>query len=114
MHNADEVKRKGVLIGDMVVLRKAGDVIPEVLGPVADLRTGAEREYVYPTHCPSCGPPAGGRVGGDHRTLDGFSREEAAETVRQAGGKGDVLGVQEDRFRGRGRTPGPSTTRRSS
>jgi DNA ligase (NAD+) len=55
LHNADEVKRKGVLIGDMVILRKAGDVIPEVLGPVADLRTGAEREYDYPTHCPSCG-----------------------------------------------------------
>jgi DNA ligase (NAD+) len=55
LHNADEVKRKGVLIGDMVILRKAGDVIPEVLGPVADLRTGDEREYVYPSHCPSCG-----------------------------------------------------------
>ncbi len=55
LHNADEVKRKGVLIGDMVILRKAGDVIPEVLGPVADLRTGDEREYTYPTHCPSCG-----------------------------------------------------------
>ena len=55
LHNADEVRRKGVLIGDMVILRKAGDVIPEVLGPVADLRTGDEREYVYPTHCPSCG-----------------------------------------------------------
>jgi DNA ligase (NAD+) len=55
LHNADEVKRKGVLIGDMVILRKAGDVIPEVLGPVADLRTGDEREYAYPTHCPSCG-----------------------------------------------------------
>jgi len=55
LHNADEVKRKGVLIGDMVILRKAGDVIPEVLGPVTDLRTGDEREYVYPTHCPSCG-----------------------------------------------------------
>jgi DNA ligase (NAD+) len=55
LHNPDEVKRKGVLIGDMVILRKAGDVIPEVLGPVADLRTGDEREYVYPTHCPSCG-----------------------------------------------------------
>jgi DNA ligase (NAD+) len=55
LHNADEVKRKGVLIGDMVILRKAGDVIPEVLGPVADLRTGDEREYEYPTHCPSCG-----------------------------------------------------------
>src|SRR6478609_636847 len=55
LHNADEVKRKGVLIVDMVILRKAGDVIPEVLGPVADLRTGDEREYVYPIHCPSCG-----------------------------------------------------------
>ncbi len=55
LHNSDEVKRKGVLIGDMVILRKAGDVIPEVLGPVADLRTGDEHEYVYPTHCPSCG-----------------------------------------------------------
>jgi DNA ligase (NAD+) len=55
LHNPDEVRRKGVLIGDMVILRKAGDVIPEVLGPVADLRTGDEREYVYPTECPSCG-----------------------------------------------------------
>jgi len=57
LHNADEVKRKGVLIGDMVILRKAGDVIPEVLGPVADLRKGDEREYTYPTRCPSCGTP---------------------------------------------------------
>jgi DNA ligase (NAD+) len=55
LHNADEVKRKGVLIGDMVILRKAGDVIPEVLGPVADLRTGAEREFTFPGKCPSCG-----------------------------------------------------------
>ena len=55
LHNADEVKRKGVLIGDMVILRKAGDVIPEVLGPVADLRTGDEREFEFPTVCPSCG-----------------------------------------------------------
>jgi len=55
LHNADEVKRKGVLIGDMVILRKAGDVIPEVLGPVADLRTGGEREFGFPTVCPSCG-----------------------------------------------------------
>jgi DNA ligase (NAD+) len=55
LHNADEVKRKGVLIGDMVVLRKAGDVIPEIVGPVVDLRTGDEREFEFPTHCPACG-----------------------------------------------------------
>lgn len=55
LHNAYEVKRKGVLIGDTVVLRKAGDVIPEILGPVVDLRDGDEREFVMPTHCPSCG-----------------------------------------------------------
>jgi DNA ligase (NAD+) len=55
LHNASEVKRKGVLIGDTVVLRKAGDVIPEILGPVVDLRDGSEREFVMPTHCPACG-----------------------------------------------------------
>lgn len=55
LHNAHEVKRKGVLIGDTVVLRKAGDVIPEILGPVVALRDGSEREFVMPTHCPSCG-----------------------------------------------------------
>jgi DNA ligase (NAD+) len=54
LHNAEEVKRKGVLIGDRVVIRKAGDVIPEVLGPVAEARTGDEREFVMPTRCPEC------------------------------------------------------------
>jgi DNA ligase (NAD+) len=55
LHNASEVKRKGVLIGDTVVIRKAGDVIPEVLGPVVDVRDGSEREFVMPTRCPECG-----------------------------------------------------------
>ncbi len=55
LHNASEVKRKGVLIGDTVVLRKAGDVIPEIVGPVVDLRTGDEHEFVMPTDCPVCG-----------------------------------------------------------
>ncbi|WP_237573103.1 NAD-dependent DNA ligase LigA [Mycolicibacterium lacusdiani] len=55
LHNASEVKRKGVLIGDTVVIRKAGDVIPEVLGPVVDARDGSEREFVMPTECPECG-----------------------------------------------------------
>jgi DNA ligase (NAD+) len=55
LHNASEVKRKDVRIGDTVVIRKAGDVIPEVLGPVADVRDGTEREFVMPTTCPECG-----------------------------------------------------------
>jgi DNA ligase (NAD+) len=55
LHNASEVRRKGVLIGDTVVLRKAGDVIPEIVGPVVDLRDGSEREFEMPTHCPECG-----------------------------------------------------------
>src|SRR5262245_31676489 len=55
LHNANEVERKGVLIGDTIVLRKAGDVIPEILGPVVDLRDGSERRFVMPTECPSCG-----------------------------------------------------------
>ncbi|WP_243225461.1 NAD-dependent DNA ligase LigA [Microbacterium sp. CIAB417] len=57
LHNKDVVKAKGVLIGDTVVLRKAGDVIPEVLGPVADKRDGTEREFVMPERCPECGTP---------------------------------------------------------
>jgi DNA ligase (NAD+) len=55
LHNASEIVRKGVLIGDIVVLRKAGDVIPEIVGPVVDLRDGTERAFVMPTHCPACG-----------------------------------------------------------
>jgi DNA ligase (NAD+) len=55
LHNAHEVVRKGVLIGDTVVLRKAGDVIPEILGPVVALRDGSERAFEMPTHCPACG-----------------------------------------------------------
>ncbi|WP_030808309.1 NAD-dependent DNA ligase LigA [Streptomyces sp. NRRL F-2799] len=57
LHNQEVVKAKGVLIGDTVVLRKAGDVIPEILGPVADLRYGGEREFVMPSECPECGTP---------------------------------------------------------
>jgi len=55
LHNQDVVRAKGVLIGDTVVLRKAGDVIPEVLGPVIELRDGTERAFVMPTKCPECG-----------------------------------------------------------
>ncbi|MFE0177110.1 NAD-dependent DNA ligase LigA [Streptomyces sp. NPDC059002] len=55
LHNQDVVKKKGVFIGDTVVLRKAGDVIPEILGPVVDLRDGSEREFEMPAECPECG-----------------------------------------------------------
>ncbi|MDX6307474.1 MAG: ligase [Nocardioidaceae bacterium] len=65
LHNASEVRRKGVLIGDTVVLRKAGDVIPEIVGPVAELRTGDEREFVMPTECPACGTPLAPAKEGD-------------------------------------------------
>lgn len=55
LHNAQEVVRKGIKIGDWVVIRKAGDVIPEVLSPVIERRNGSERHFVMPTHCPDCG-----------------------------------------------------------
>ncbi|WP_137234544.1 NAD-dependent DNA ligase LigA [Streptomyces sp. BPSDS2] len=55
LHNQNVVKAKGVLIGDTVVLRKAGEVIPEILGPVVDLRDGTEKAFEMPTHCPECG-----------------------------------------------------------
>ena len=65
LHNAHEVERKGVLIGDTVVLRKAGDVIPEIVGPVAELRDGSERAFVMPTECPSCGTTLAQQKEGD-------------------------------------------------
>jgi len=65
LHNQDVVKLKGVLIGDTVVLRKAGDVIPEVLGPVVELRDGSEREFVMPTLCPECRTPLAPAKEGD-------------------------------------------------
>ncbi|MGM0385039.1 MAG: NAD-dependent DNA ligase LigA [Actinomycetota bacterium] len=65
LHNAAEVRRKGVLIGDVVVLRKAGDVIPEIVAPVVDLRDGTEHEFVMPSRCPSCGTPLAPAKEGD-------------------------------------------------
>ncbi len=65
LHNQDQVKSKGVLIGDTIVLRKAGDVIPEILGPVATLRDGSEREFVMPEVCPECGTKLAPATEGD-------------------------------------------------
>ena len=58
LHNEDEIRRKGILVGDLVRVRKAGEIIPEVLGPVESARTGEEREFVMPSACPACGTPA--------------------------------------------------------
>jgi DNA ligase (NAD+) len=127
LHNADEIKRKGVLVGDTVVLRKAGDVIPEIVGPVVDLRDGSEVEFVFPTHCPVCGTklarPAGevdarcpntrscpaqlrerlfhlaGRGAFDIEVL-GY---EAASALLESGllaDEGDLFALTEDRLRG--------------
>jgi DNA ligase (NAD+) len=65
LHNQDQVKSKGVLIGDTIVLRKAGDVIPEILGPVIALRNGSEREFEMPSHCPECGTALAPATEGD-------------------------------------------------
>jgi DNA ligase (NAD+) len=65
LHNADQVVSKGILIGDTVVLRKAGDVIPEILGPVIGLRTGKEKKFKMPSSCPECGSPLSPAAEGD-------------------------------------------------
>lgn len=65
LHNQDVVKAKGILIGDTVVLRKAGDVIPEVVAPVVALRDGSERPFVMPSTCPSCGSALAPAKAGD-------------------------------------------------
>ena len=65
LHNQDVVKAKGVLIGDTIVIRKAGDVIPEILGPVIELRTGTERAFVMPKNCPDCGAELRSMAEGD-------------------------------------------------
>lgn len=65
LHNQDVVIAKGVKIGDTIVLRKAGDVIPEILGPVVALRDGSERDFVMPSHCPECGTDLAPATEGD-------------------------------------------------
>ncbi|MDO4916945.1 MAG: NAD-dependent DNA ligase LigA [Rothia sp. (in: high G+C Gram-positive bacteria)] len=91
LHNQDVVKAKGVLIGDTVVLRKAGDIIPEIVGPVVSLRDGSEREFVMPTECPSCGSPLAPAKEGDvdirctnHRSCPSQLRER----IFHAGSRG--------------------------
>ncbi len=100
LHNQDVVKAKAVLIGDTVVLRKAGDVIPEVLGPVVELRDGSEREFVMPTHCPECGTALAPAKEGDIDLRCPNARSCPAQVrgrVEHAGSRGalDVEGLGE-------------------
>lgn len=100
LHNQDVVKAKGVLIGDTVVLRKAGDVIPEVLGPVVELRDGTEREFVMPTHCPECGTALAPAKEGDIDLRCPNARSCPAQVrgrVEHAGSRGalDIEGLGE-------------------
>lgn len=100
LHNQDVVKAKGVLIGDTVVLRKAGDVIPEVLGPVVELRNGSEREFAMPTHCPECGTALAPAKEGDIDLRCPNARSCPAQVrgrVEHAGSRGalDVEGLGE-------------------
>ena len=101
LHNASEVRRKGVLIGDSVVLRKAGDVIPEIVGPVVDLRDGSEREFVMPTECPECGTPLRPEKEGDADIRCPNNRScpaQLRERIFHLAGRGafdiDVLGYE--------------------
>jgi DNA ligase (NAD+) len=65
LHNANDVARRGVLIGDTVIVRRAGDVIPEIVGPVVEKRDGSERPFMMPTRCPECGSPLAPAKEGD-------------------------------------------------
>ncbi len=101
LHNASEVERKGVLIGDSVVLRKAGDVIPEIVGPVVGLRDGSERAFVMPTTCPECGTALGPEKEGDADIRCPNSRScpaQLRERLFHLAGRGafdiDVLGYE--------------------
>ena len=96
LHNQDVVKAKGVLLGDTVVLRKAGDVIPEILGPVVELRDGSEREFVMPSNCPECSSPLQPASEGDVdlRCLNSQGcRAQLRERVAYLGSRG-VLDIE--------------------
>ena len=101
LHNATEVARKGVRIGDTVVLRKAGDVIPEIVGPVIEARDGTEREFVMPQCCPSCATPLAPAKEGDVDLRCPNTRScpaQVTERVAHIGSRGafDVEGLGDE------------------
>ncbi|MEW5772609.1 MAG: NAD-dependent DNA ligase LigA [Thermodesulfobacteriota bacterium] len=77
LHNEDEIAKKGLMLGDLVVIQRAGDVIPEVVRPVAEARTGAERPFTFPARCPVCGGET------ERRVKAGRKGEAAAETEKK-------------------------------
>jgi DNA ligase (NAD+) len=101
LHNAREIARKGVLIGDTVVVRKAGDVIPEILGPVVEKRPPDAREWVMPTHCPECGTALAPAKEGDvdlrcpnHRSCPAQLRERVFHLAGRGALDIEVLGYK--------------------
>lgn len=101
LHNAQEVARKGILIGDMVILRKAGDVIPEIVAPVEESRNGSERPFVMPTECPSCGTPLVQEAEGDvdlRCPNKGLCPAQITERLAHVGGRSalDVEGLGDE------------------
>ncbi|VEG74658.1 NAD-dependent DNA ligase LigA [Actinomyces slackii] len=101
LHNATEVTRKGVRIGDMVIVRKAGDVIPEILGPIIDERDGSERDFVMPRACPSCGADLAPAKDGDVDLRCPNTRScpaQLAERVAHLGSRGafDIEGLGDE------------------
>ena len=101
LHNAEEVTRKGGRIGDLVVLRKAGDVIPEIVGPVVEARDGSERVFVMPAACPSCGTPLAPAKEGDVDLRCPNTRScpaQVTERVAHVGSRGalDVEGLGDE------------------
>ena len=101
LHNAQEVARKGILIGDIVILRKAGDVIPEIVAPVEESRTGSERPFVMPEQCPSCGTPLVQETEGDvdlRCPNKGLCPAQITERLAHVGGRSalDVEGLGDE------------------
>ncbi|USR79783.1 NAD-dependent DNA ligase LigA [Arcanobacterium pinnipediorum] len=104
LHNPSEVIRKGVKIGDVVVVRKAGDIIPEVLGPIVSERNGTETEFVMPKHCPECGAPIKALSEGDidlRCTNQRSCPAQLTQRVAHIGSRGalDIEGLGEEAAR---------------
>jgi DNA ligase (NAD+) len=96
LHNEDDIKRKDIRIGDTVYVQRAGDVIPEIVGPVVSKRTGAEGVFSMPTRCPACGAEVL-KVEGEamHRCTNAACPAQALERIKHFVGAMDIDGVGE-------------------